>query len=153
MIGMLRWYIRLGRLVYPYVPLLLEFAVTLASLRMAAALLARQDYFEIYPSFYHSLVQHMLSEEWAWGLLALLAGGLKAGGMAMTIFGWRGEVGYGLRILGWSAGTVFWLFFCISITVGDPWSLGSCLALPMFLLSLGGLMMGPAVPEPLDARE
>ena len=145
----------LFRRVRPYVPLLLEFAVTVASLRMASTLLLHQSYFDQYPTFYRWLTTYTVPNEWAWGMLALAAGMFKLVGMG-TLFIPRfqqQDIPFILREIGWGISVIFWSFFCLTITVGDFWSLGSNLTLPMLMLSVGGLLMGPAMPEPLDGGE
>jgi hypothetical protein len=139
-----------------WMPLLLEIAVTLASFRMALILLSNQGYFERFPNFFGWLVRNTIPYEWAWGALAMGAALCKAVGMIFLV-GRRNprfeDAAFLLREAGWGAGCVFWAFMFTTITLGDPESLGSCLTLSMFLLSAGGMAMGPSMPEdPLDAR-
>lgn len=140
-----------------WMPLFLEAAVTLASIRMAALLFVDQGYFEKYHNFYFWLLAHFPNEEWKWALLASAAATLKGVGMLLMFFQQREniiETAFVLRGLGWAISVVFWSTFGLSIQIGDAWSLGSITCAALAQLSLAALVMGPAMPEaPHDRYE
>lgn len=138
-----------------WMPLVLEAAVTMASVRMALLLYVDQNYFEKYRTFYFWLLAHFPNEEWKWALLASAAAILKAVGMVLMFFQKREnviEAAFVLRGIGWMLSVVFWTTFGLSIQIGDAWSLGSITCAALAQLSLAALVMGPAMPEAPNAR-
>lgn len=139
-----------GRTVRAWAPLLLEAAITLASVRMALLFYLDQGYFEKYHAFYAWLLAHFPNEEWKWSLLAAIAALLKGVGMFCMVFrnsGKMQDTAFVLRGLGWVLSVIFWSTLGLSIQIGDPWSLGAISCAAIAQLSLAALVMGPAMPE------
>jgi hypothetical protein len=146
-----QWFFRTVR---AWMPLVLEAALTLASVRMAVLLFTDQGYFEKYRAFYIWLLTYLPNAEWKWGLLAATAAALKAFGMVFMAFRRSDraqDVAFILRGLGWVLSVIFWSTFSLSIQLGDAWSLGAITSGALAQLSLAALVMGPAMPEEAHA--
>lgn len=134
-------------------PIAVELIMLFGSARLAATLMANQNYFERFPDAYAWLTSHgaPFEYEWFWGLFAGGAALLKVVGLALCLIYRRdpvmADLGYGMRLFGWLASCLVWGAFSISLTVWDPLSYAAIASSCALALALWGLLMGPAMPD------